>query len=497
MERRSVTVEVDFERRLVASLVMSSNLLKSCYDIAKPDAFTPGPCQHVAKWCWEYFQRLGEAPQRAIEDLYLANAMDLGETDAQGIKAFLQSISDSYSPPNEELMKKEATKFFKIRALQKLRDGLDRALAVRDESLGENLVAEYVAPEATIHTSTSLFRCDPKEIISSFNREGIELFSFPGDAAREVMGTFNRTDFVSFSAPMKRGKTFWLMKLATTAAKNGWNVLYISLEMPKWQVLSRLWQQCTGTSRRGEEAPNPRFEVGPNGRYTISAPRVPTPQVDLTVEGVEELQARFRTYWRGRLEVETWPTQTLTVPMLLRKLKDMQVYDNFTPDVICLDYADIMRAVNTRQDKRDQLDEIWAGLRSVAQDKELLLASASQTGRGTVTGARDAADDDMAGDIRKLAHVTKNLMINQTPEEKAIGIYRISNNTTRDEASATTQLVCTSMLAIGEPMMDCRLLSECDLSAVGGDEEYSPEQPAHDEPKRQRTSKKFQIGGKR
>lgn len=494
MERRSVTVEVDFERRLVASLVMSPNLLKACVDIAQPDSFTPGPCQHVAKWCWEYFQHTGEAPQRAIEDLYLANAQDLGETDATGIQTFLQSISDTYTPPNEELMKKEATRFFKLRAMQKLRDGLDRALASRDEALGESLVAEYVAPEATIHTSTSLFGCDPKEIVSAFNRENIELFSFPGEAAREVLGTFNRTDFVSFSAPMKRGKTWWLMKLATTAAKNGWNVLYGSCEMPKWQVLSRLWQQCTGTSRRGEDAPYPKFEVGANGRYTISSPRAPTPQVKLTVDEVRELQERFRTYWRGRLEVETWPTQTLTVPMLMRRLKDMQVYQNFTPDVIVLDYADIMRAVNTRQDKRDQINEIWAGLRGVAQDREVLIATASQTGRGTVTGARDADDSDMAEDIRKLAHVTKNLVINQTPEEKAIGIYRISNNTTRDEASAITQLVCTSRLAIGEPMLDCRLLSECDLSAAGGSEDFTSD--ASDEPRRQRRgSKKFQIGG--
>lgn len=492
MERRSV--EVDFERRLVASLVMSPNLLKTCVDIAQPDSFTPGPCQHVAKWCWEYFQHTGEAPQNAIEDLYLANAQDLGETDAAGVKTFLQSVSDAYTPPNEELMKKEATRFFKLRAMQKLRDGLDRALAARDEALGESLVAEYVAPEATIHTSTSLFGCDPKEIISAFSRENIELFSFPGEAAREVLGTFNRTDFVSFSAPMKRGKTFWLMKLATTAAKNGWGVFYVSCEMPKWQVLCRLWQQCTGTSRSGEPARNPKFEVAPNGRYIINSPKELTAPVDLRPEVISGLQERFRTYWRGRFEVETWPTKTLTVPMLLRKLKDLQVYQNFTPDVIVIDYADIMRAVNTRQDKRDQLDEIWAALRGAAQDREVLIATASQTGRGTVTGARDADDSDMAEDIRKLAHVTKNLVINQTPEEKAIGIYRLSNNTTRDEASADTQLVCTSRLAIGEPMLDCRLLSECDLSAVGGEAEYVPDNS--EEPRRQRKGgKRFQIGG--
>lgn len=490
MERRSISAEVDFERRLVASLVMSPKILKECASMAGPDMFTPGPCQHVAKWCWEYFSKTGDAPQQSIEDLYLAKAMDLGETEAEGVKTFLQSISDSYTPPNEQLLVKEATDFFKLRAAQKLKEGLERALLVRDAALAENLVAEYVAPEAMLRSSVSLFNCDPKEISAAFNEEAQELFAFPGAAAEKVLGKFSRTDFVAFAAPPKRGKSWWLMKLATTAARNGLNVLFVSLEMYQAQVLRRFWQQVTGTSRWGEDAVNARFETLPNGRYGVTSPEVPTPQVDTSPEAIAELQDRFRTYWRGRLEIRCWPTRTLTVPMLERELKDMAVYERFTPDVVVIDYADIMRASNTRLDRRDQLDEIWASLRGMAQDREILIATASQTGRATVNGSRDADDADLAEDIRKLGHVTKLLVINQTLEERAQGIYRLSNNTTRDEAAATTQLVCTAMLAIGEPMLDCRLLSECDLSATGGDEEFSIDE----EPKRRRRSKGFRIG---
>lgn len=473
---------------------MSSKLLKECAGMADPKMFSPGPCQLVATWCWTYFSKVGDAPQQAIEDIFLAEAMNLSETDAEAVKTFLKSISDTYVPPNEALMLKEATDFFKLRAVQKLKDGLDRALLLRDSAMAENMVAEFVAPEAVLRTSTSLFGCGPREIADAFNEEAEELFSFPGEAAQRVMGRFSRTDFVAFAAPPKRGKTWWLMKLATTAAKYGLNVLFVSLEMPKPQAIRRLWQQVTGTSRRGEDAVNARFEVGANGRYYVSSPEVPTTQVDTRPEVIAELQERFRTYWRGRLEIRCWPTQTLTVPMLERELKDMAVYERFTPDVVVLDYADIMRSNNTRLDERDRLNEIWAGLRGMAQDREILIATASQTGRATVNGARDADDADLAEDIRKLAHVTKLLVINQTLEERAQGIYRISNNTTRDEAAATTQLVCTSMLAIGEPMMDCRLLSECDLSGTGGDEEFSPDS---DEPRRQRGGggrRKFKIG---
>lgn len=470
---------------------MSPKILKECVSMADPKMFTAGPCQSVASWCWEYFSQTGDAPQQVIEDLFRARAMDLGETDAEGVKAFLQSISDTYTPPNETLLVKEASSFFKLRALQKLKDDIDRALLLRDASMGEHVVAEYVAPEATHRESVSLFGCDSREIAAAFNEESEELFSFPGEAAEKVLGKFNRADFVAFAAPPKRGKSFWLMKTGTTAARNGLNVLLVSCEMPKTQVLRRLWQQVTGTSRRGEDAVNARFEVLPNGRFGVTSPTVPTPQVDSNPETIAGLQERFRTYWRGHLEIECWPTGVLTVPMLKRRLKDLAVYQRFVPDVVVIDYADIMRAVNTRQDRRDQLDEIWSALRGLAQEMGILIVTASQTGRATVNGARDADDADLAEDIRKLAHVTKLLVINQTLEERKQGIYRISNNTTRDEAAATTQLVCTAMLAIGEPMLDCRLLSDCDLSTTGGDEEFS----AEEEPRRRRQgNRKFKIG---
>lgn len=489
MERRSLTVEVDFEKRLLATLIMSNDILKECIGMANPDMLTAGPCRTVGKWCWEYFEKMGEAPQRNIEDLYRAKVMDLNETEAQAIRLFLDAISESYIEPNPKLMVKEATHFFKLQALIKLKEGLDRAILLHDTDMGENMVAEYVAPERILRSSISLFNCAPGRIARAFNNEAQDLFTFPGEAARKVMGSFSRTDFIAFAAPPKRGKSWWLMKLAATAAKAGLNVLYISLEMYEDQVIRRFWQQYTGSSRWGEDAVNPRFEASPTGRYTISAPTVSTPRVDTDLRAIAEIQERLRNTFDGRLEIRCWPTYTMTVPMLERELKDMAVYENFTPDVIVIDYADIMTVANSRLNERDRLNEIWASLRGLAQKREVLVATASQTGRSTVNGHRDADDADLSEDIRKLAHVTKLLVINQTLEERAQGIYRISNNTTRDEAAAITQLVCTSMLAIGEPMMDCRLLSECDL---GGNTRARAEEGDDGEPPRRRGGK-FKI----
>lgn len=473
MEHRSITAETDFERRLISSLIMSSDLLKECYAAANPDLFSPGVCRSVATWVWDYFDRVGEAPKASIEDLYLSHAMDMSETDSQAARLFLSSLSANYQEPNLELMKKDATDFFKIRAATKLRDELDRAILLRDASLADSLVADYISPESVRRESVNLFGCEPQVIADAFNEEAETLFTFSG-AAERVLGKFSREDFVAFAAPPKRGKSWWLFKIGTTATMNGWNVLVVSLEMKKTQVLRRLWQQVTGTSRWGEETINSRFEVGPTGRYVISSPKVPTTKVNVDLANIEDVQSSHRQYWKGRLEIRCWPTKSLTVPMLERELKDMAVYENFTPDVIVIDYADIMRPVNGRGDERDRINEIWSSLRGLAQERKALIVTATQTGRATVDGSRDANTADVAEDIRKVAHVTKMMVINQSPEEKKLGIYRLTNDTTRDEASAEDQLICTSCLAIGEPMMDCRLLSEVDLTEDSGDGEDEP-----------------------
>jgi hypothetical protein len=98
------------------------------------------------------------------------------------------------------------------------------------------------------------------------------------------------------------------------------------------------------------------------------------------------------------------------------------------------------------------------GIRRIAQQRNILTASASQTNRGGAD--EDITVQNIAEDFRKLGHVTKMVAINCTKEEKKNGIYRIAQLAERDEETVFEQAVVTSCLALGATVLDSRYRSE-------------------------------------
>ena len=117
------------------------------------------------------------------------------------------------------------------------------------------------------------------------------------------------------------------------------------------------------------------------------------------------------------------------------ELKVLSVFENFVPDVIVLDYADIM-ALPPGKERRLQLDELWLGLRNITLDMNNLIVTASQTGRETVGGKRDADESNIAEAVR------------------------MSCQTMRDGRESFDQLVVVNCLEIGRPWMDDKFMNE-------------------------------------
>jgi len=134
-------------------------------------------------------------------------------------------------------------------------------------------------------------------------------------------------------------------------------------------------------------------------------------------------------------------------------LSNLEYYENFTPDVIVIDYADIIKG--RIRDYRQQLNEIWIRLRGWAQEKNCLVVTASQTSKQAFT--RDARMGDVAEDMRKLATVTKMIALNQTKSEKEAGALRIEPLLYRDGRLNGQQICVLESRDIGRVYLDSRL----------------------------------------
>lgn len=489
---RREKVEMSEERILLSNMIMSTALLAKCRKSCDPLLFESSMGKIVSSWVLNFFDRYGEAPKQSISDIYMHRASELKDADSDMVKTFLDTCSDEWMPTNEALATDNAIKYLQKRSLAMLVEKLTRAVQNNDTSSGYHAIADFTKPDVRQAQVVNLFR-DAGAIANAFVNDEEEIFTMPG-VLGSVIGPFIQEDFIAVIGPPKSGKTWWLMTIAVQAALQGRHVLYVSLEMSEKQVIRRFWQMLTGTSRYGEEAPYPQFVYSEDGTAQIADGREQTTRVDASKEGIEKAQAAIRKITRNdKFELRTFPTGTLSVKGLEAELKDMEVYNGWAPEVICVDYADIMD-LGPGTDEREKINRTWKALRGLASTRKCMVATVSQTGRATVGGEQDAAENQISEDIRKVAHVTKMITINHTPTEKKRGITRLACNTTRDGAPIQDSVVCTSCLAIGRPYLECELLSNVDMRQEeewNGSEDDDSNMPAR------RTGRRTGSRGKR
>lgn len=460
-------VDISIESRILGNLITSGELLGKVRGIVDPALFESSTARIVGSWVLDYFDRIGEAPGPAISDIYLARRGELSEADSKLVGAFLKNCSASWKPTNIKYAEDMAANFFQANSFRQLVKNLEAKASTGNVEGGQRLIAEYVKPEI-VHSKS----IDPLKgaaaIRHAFQNEDEELFSLRGGLNRLVGGPLCRGELVSFLAPPKAGKTWWMIDSAITSMTRGLKTLFVSLEMTEDQVMRRFWQSLAGASRFGENSPGSAF-VQNGEKWDLVQGERTTNRVDLTDEGIAAVQKIYRETG-GELKIRCYPPRTLTLQKLKSELKVLEVFENFVPDVIVIDYADIM-ALPPGKERRLQLDELWLGLRNISLGMNNLVITASQTNRETIGGKRDADETNTAECASKVNHVTRMITINRGPKDKKMGIYRMSCQTMRDGRECYEQLVVCYCLEIGRPWMCDRFMNEVNFPKDRGENE--------------------------
>lgn len=465
-------VDISVEGRILGNLITSGELLGKVRQIIDPTLFESPVSRIVTQWVLDYFDRLHEAPGKAITDVYIARREELNEADAGLVKAFLKNCSATWKPTNVAFAEGMVTKFFQGRSLDRLIDNLKAKSAGGNIEGAQRLIAEYVKPEVVHSRSIDILRGGKSSVAAiqhAFQNEAEELFSLRGGLDHLVGGPLCRGELVSFLAPPKAGKTWWMIDVSNTAATRGQKVLFVSCEMTEDQVVRRFWQSLSACSRFGEDAPGGAFRQNGDKWDLVQGTRKTT-RVPLDEVGIEAVQNRYCQMGDGDLKIRCYPPRTLTLQKLRSELKVLEVFENFVPDVIVIDYADIM-ALPPGRERRLQLDELWLGLRNISLEMNNLVITASQTNRETLGGKRDADETNTAECASKVNHVTRMITINRSPRDKKLGIYRMSCQTMRDGRECFETLVVLNCLEIGRPWMDDRFMGQVNFPRDGEERE--------------------------
>ena len=216
---------------------------------------------------------------------------------------------------------------------------------------------------------------------------------------RSLEGGLGEKELAMVIAPPGVGKSLWLVNQAVQSMIEGRKVLYVSLEMSEDKIAQRFDSVTT----------------------LIPQSQLKDPSAQLKVD---ERLSIFRTNFpESKLVIKEFPTGTATVNTLRALLVQLRNYEEFVPDVILVDYLELLRPVRENQHEYQAQQRIAEELRGLAMENKVLLWTATQTNRQgrAVKIITDAELGDSYGKIRTCDFA---ISLNQSEEEFDNGSMR-------------------------------------------------------------------------
>ena len=207
-------------------------------------------------------------------------------------------------------------------------------------------------------------------------------------------GGLGRGEIGVVTAPTGVGKSHMLVSLGAAAVKKGKNVIHYTFE---------LTENATGL------------------RYDSNICMVPSNEVPDRADEVREAYSEMEGL--GRIIIKEYPTGTATVQTLRSHIEKLSL-KGFIPDLLVIDYADIMRSSRQYESMRHELKKVYEDLRNLAMEKNIPIWTASQSNR-------DSASSDIVGlenmseSYGKAQVADVVVSISRKPAEKSSGLGRL------------------------------------------------------------------------
>lgn len=451
IDRKKIDAKPEID--LLTGLIVSDNFVQEIFPILNISYLQISYVRVVAQWCIEYFQKYSRAPYEDIQKIFENNkrVQKLDEDTIEIIEDFLISLNKKFSALenfNERFLLDETKKYLQKRKLEILRDDLSGYLFHDDLENAEQILSAHSKVESLSYEEIDFFH-DEKKVVQKLMEEEEYIFRYPGVLGK-MIGPVSRTDFFSFIGPMKRGKSFWLVDFAIRASLQNLKVLYISLEMPMKQVIGRLSQNILGGTKRDGLVSVPYFDEQEVKHKNVNKKGIKISQI---VKKNRKLDMMVKA---GGLKIICYPSRSANLHMIRKKIYEYGSKQQYFPDVVIIDYLDILKPEpNAPRDKRDVIDDTWSTARGLALEINGIVVTVSQSNRATFS--KNVDEEGVAEDIRKLAHVTHMVALNQTRDEKKANIMRLGMVVGRSEEFHIEEEVAVAyQYGIGKAYLDSR-----------------------------------------
>jgi len=515
MKIKIKSTKSSLERKMMEAIVLNEDYLKLYQHLYRKQILTIGFGEWLSEECLSYYKKFGTAPKADIKDIFKSAVKSrlIPEGLQDMLADFLKNVNFETTPTiNHGYLADKTRKHFVLKTHERLKRRLELALEAGDAELCEQAVAELRAVKLNTAQVCTPFE-DKQKVMDAFLKDEKILFKLPGAIGMMMNPNFKAKRFVALLGTAKRGKTWWLYRLAKAAKHYGNHVaVFAAGDEDEDSSIVRFGCMLTGknpdkeytgkmavpvmdciANQEGGCPFNPKGGMGlktdkediermtPEQLLEENKKHVPCTRCR-GVKGkaknflatawykwdtVEQLswQSAWKSFTkfhkltpRASLKLFSYSSDTLTVAEINRQLDMAEDNEGWVPTVVIIDYPDIMDHDSNEKEKRHTENAKWIGIRKMTQDRSVLGIVVSQSNMGGY-GADSLDTTNVNEDRRKLDHVTALYGLNQTDQEKRKRIARIGPLLQRRGKFDTEyQIFVLQCLEKGNPFLDTELV---------------------------------------
>ncbi len=377
----------NFQIKVLASLFKDKSFLNQVIDILETSYFESEANQFIIDVIREYFQQYKTSPSMEVLKVKISEIENdvLKEMVVDQIKQIWKHLESD----DLEFVKEKTLEFCKNQRLKS---------AIMDSV---NLLKNGKYDEIKLKIDTAMKAGADRDVgheymqhIDERYEESVRNTITTGwDVIDDVTsGGLGKGELGVVVAPAGIGKSWLLANIGANAVRSGLKVIHYTLELNQAYVGLRYDSIFTGIANQ-------------NLKYNID-------EVKRIVGNI-----------KGDLVIKYYPTKTATTNTLSSHIEKCKI-QGFNPDLIIVDYADLLRSSITSREIRHELGSIYEMLRGLAGEQELPVWTASQANRA-------ALEDDVIGaekiseDYSKIMTADFVVSLSRKLEDKVAGTGRI------------------------------------------------------------------------
>lgn len=408
--------------------------------------FVSTEANRIGEWCVEHYRSYGDPPGDEVRGYYRRWRETVDEASADLVERMLKlAWKQRGKKLAVDYVLDLAREHFNLRELSRMAKQVQDDLERDDHERAYQRVAEV--RRISLGSQSSIRSRDAEKIVEQDLEDDMQdnVVDYKGAVGEFFEGALARDTLISFMAPDKMGKSFWLLDVVYRAARQGRKVaLFECGDMGRKVAMCRLYQRAVKRPLRprGWRVPN-SYEDG-YVDFTEFPPGDPV-----------QVGEVMKVFSKIDLRIVTAPASTLSVEGIHDRLQEESSVDDWVPDVIVIDYADILAPPTGVKDTLDQIDETWKQLRRLSQEWHALVVTATQSSaRAYQSEGRPLRRMHFSGRKTKLAHVNGMVAITATQDDQKKGVNRLNWVVRRDSPfDEGRQVFCAGCLSISNPVI--------------------------------------------